>query len=123
MRARANSGRFRARTSAASAVKKTLQGARRDVPYVMGQVGHADSATTLEVYSQVLERRERRTVGQAFDRLMRDAIPSEPERPSGPPTTRSGGAETAKVESDHSIFGPQPGLRGPNSATSAIAAD
>jgi integrase len=46
------------------------------VPYVQGQVGHEDRTTTLEIYAQVLKRRDRRRHGEAFDALMADAIPS-----------------------------------------------
>ena len=91
------------------------------VPYVMGQVGHADSATTLEVYSQVLKRRERRTVGEAFDRLMRDAVPSEPEAESGPLPTGSGDAETSRFDPDRRAFGPQSRMPGPRSPNTAVA--
>jgi hypothetical protein len=83
------------------------------VPYVMRQVGHSDSATTLEIYSQVLERRERRTVGEAFDRLMRDAVPSGLEDAIEERSMRSDGAETARLRADRSGFGPQSGVPGP----------
>jgi hypothetical protein len=76
------------------------------VPYVMSQVGHADSATTLEVYSQVLKRRERGTLGEAFDRLMRDAVPFESEGGPGPLTTGSADAETSRFDRDRPVFGP-----------------
>jgi integrase len=76
------------------------------VPYVMSQVGHADSATTLEVYSQVLKRRERGTLGEAFDRLMRDAVPFESEGGPGPLTTGSADAETSRFDRDRPFFGP-----------------
>ena len=46
------------------------------VPYVQGQVGHEDPTTTLQIYAQVLKRRDRRRHGEAFDALMADAIPS-----------------------------------------------
>jgi hypothetical protein len=84
------------------------------VPYVMSQVGHADSATTLEIYSQVLERRERRTVGEAFDRLMRNAIPSGSEDRVEERLMRSGRwRETSQLRADQPGFGPQSGLPGP----------
>lgn len=38
----------------------------------MGQVGHADSKMTMDVYAQ-LEQRVHRSHGTNFDRLMRDA--------------------------------------------------
>jgi len=91
------------------------------VPYVMSQVGHADSATTLEVYSQVLKRRERGTVGEAFDRLMRDAVPSEYEGRSSRLTTGSGDAETPGFTPDRSLFGPQSNMPDPKSPKSATA--
>jgi len=47
------------------------------VPYVQAQVGHEDPTTTLEIYAQVLKRRERRRHGEAFDALMADAVPSD----------------------------------------------
>lgn len=43
-----------------------------DVKWVMGQVGHADSKMTMDVYAQ-LEQRIDRSHGTNFDRLMRDA--------------------------------------------------
>ena len=46
------------------------------VPYVQAQVGHEDPTTTLEIYAQVLKRRDRRRHGEAFDALMADAVPS-----------------------------------------------
>lgn len=46
------------------------------VPYVPAQVGHEDPKTTLEIYAQVLRRRDRRKHGEAFDALMSDAIPA-----------------------------------------------
>jgi len=61
------------------------------VPYVQAQVGHEDPTTTLEIYAQVLKRRDRRRHGEAFDALMADAVPSapsiiiqsNPDRPEG----------------------------------------
>ena len=47
-----------------------------DVPYVQAQVGHKDPKLTLRIYALVLQRRDRRQFGAAFDQLMRDAIPS-----------------------------------------------
>jgi integrase len=43
-----------------------------DVKWVMGQVGHADSRMTLDVYAQ-LEQRVDRKHGTSFDRLIRRA--------------------------------------------------
>jgi len=47
-----------------------------DLRWVQGQVGHEDAKMTLDVYSQVLQRRDRELYTAAFDRLMADAIPS-----------------------------------------------
>ena len=43
-----------------------------DVKWVMGQVGHADSKMTMDVYAQ-LEQRVDRSHGESFDRLVRKA--------------------------------------------------
>src|SRR3954467_7304588 len=45
---------------------------RFDVLWVMGQVGHADSKMTLDVYAQ-LQQRVKREHGMAFDRLVDQA--------------------------------------------------
>ncbi len=36
----------------------------------MAQVGHGDSKVTLEIYAQVLKRRDREQIGRAFDHLL-----------------------------------------------------
>jgi hypothetical protein len=41
-----------------------------ELPYVMAQVGHGDSKVTLEIYAQVLKRRDREQIGRAFDHLL-----------------------------------------------------
>jgi hypothetical protein len=41
----------------------------------MGQVGHADSRTTLQIYAKVLARRDRSDHGRAFDELVGGAVP------------------------------------------------
>lgn len=43
-----------------------------DVKWVMGQVGHKDSAMTMDVYAQLQQRAERHH-GANFDRLLRRA--------------------------------------------------
>ena len=43
------------------------------LPYVMDQVGHADSKTTLEIYAQVQKRVSRKNVHAAFGRLLNGA--------------------------------------------------
>ena len=45
---------------------------RFDVLWVMGQVGHADSKMTMDVYAQ-LQQRVKREHGRAFDTLVRQA--------------------------------------------------
>ncbi len=62
-----------------------------DVPYVQAQVGHKDPKLTLRIYALVLKRRDRRQFGDAFDWLMRDAIPSmqHANMPSTEPLTRA----------------------------------
>lgn len=53
-----------------------------DVKWVMGQVGHADSRMTLEVYAQLM-RRARREHGVNFDRLVREARAEATPRGAG----------------------------------------
>jgi integrase len=67
-----------------------------DVKWVMGQVGHADSKMTMDVYAQ-LEQRVDRSHGTSFDRLLRKAreqIAGLPvavaEQPIGPPLGHEG---------------------------------
>jgi hypothetical protein len=43
-----------------------------DLEWVMGQVGHADSKMTMDVYSQ-LQQRVKRQHGENFDQLVRGA--------------------------------------------------
>lgn len=43
-----------------------------DVKWVMGQVGHADSTMTMDVYAQ-MEKRYKRSHGVNFDRLVSEA--------------------------------------------------
>jgi integrase-like protein len=47
-----------------------------DLRWVQAQVGHEDAKMTLEVYTQVLQRKDRDLYTEAFDRLMADAIPA-----------------------------------------------
>ena len=55
-----------------------------DIPYVQARVGHRDPKLTLSIYALVIQRRDRRQFGDAFDRHMRDAIPSIQTPPSSP---------------------------------------
>ncbi len=48
------------------------------VPFVMAQVGHSDSRTTLQIYAKVLARRDRSEHGRAFDQLVGGTLPSPP---------------------------------------------
>jgi integrase len=43
------------------------------LPYVMGQVGHADSRTTLDIYARVQKCVSRKNVHAAFDELLNGA--------------------------------------------------
>ena len=49
-----------------------------EIPYVMAQVGHGDSKVTLEIYAQVLKRRDREQIGRAFDHLLVGGGTGEP---------------------------------------------
>lgn len=74
------------------------------VPYVQAQVGHEDPKTTLEIYAQVLRRRDRRRHGEAFDALMADAVPSAASiMIHGKPDSE--GLDTLEIPADRSQFG------------------
>jgi hypothetical protein len=75
------------------------------VPYVQGQVGHEDPTTTLQIYAQVLKRRDRRRHGEAFDALMVDAIPSAPSIMMRTDSDRSEGRNALDVPSVSDRFG------------------
>jgi integrase len=62
-----------------------------DLRWVQGQVGHEDAKMTLDVYSQVLQRKDRELYTEAFDHLMADAIPAASR---GKPRTESGAGVT-----------------------------
>jgi integrase len=62
-----------------------------DVKWVMGQVGHADSKMTMDVYAQ-LEQRAKRDHGARFDELMRRAKKELSDRPKVHPAESSGTA-------------------------------
>jgi integrase len=66
-----------------------------DIPYVQAQVGHRDPKLTLSIYALVIQRRDRRQFGDAFDRLMRDAIPSMQHANMHPSRPVSEAAEAA----------------------------
>ena len=55
------------------------------LPYVMDQVGRADSTTTLEIYAQAQKRVSRKNVHAAFDRLLIGAYSDVVRSPSEPP--------------------------------------
>jgi integrase len=65
---------------------------RFDVKFVMSQVGHADSAMTMDVYAQ-LEQRAKRSHGTSFDRLLAEAREQvetlSRSKPAGPPLHRT----------------------------------
>jgi integrase len=63
-----------------------------EIPYVMAQVGHGDSKVTLEIYAQVLKRRDREQIGRAFDHLLVGGGRGEPRtaaRAARRPVSRS----------------------------------
>jgi len=81
------------------------------LPYVMRQVGHEDSRTTLEVYAQVQQRLSPKQVHQAFDDLLASAgeaadVPTEGREkmsrstfPSSPQRAEIGDGEGAEIPS------------------------
>jgi integrase len=85
------------------------------LPYVMRQVGHEDSRTTLEVYAQVQQRLSRKQVHQAFDDLLAEAgdsrseVPTEGHEKMSRSTIASslGDAETGAVEDQEVPRGPR----------------
>jgi integrase len=83
-----------------------------DVKWVMGQVGHADSKMTMDVYAQ-LEQRVDRSHGESFDRLVRRAreqtagLPLAGGLEGGEPTTTQTGADDA---SSHEETAPERSL-------------
>ena len=90
-----------------------------EIPYVMAQVGHGDSKVTLEIYAQVLKRRDREQIGRAFDHLLvGGGRPSRAPgrglpgaRPSGPRRQRDGAAipaESGQPEPRSGQTGPKP---------------
>jgi hypothetical protein len=60
-----------------------------DVRWVMGQVGHADSKMTMDVYAQ-LEQRVDRSHGTSFDRLIGTAREQLAGLPNGPDSAPNG---------------------------------
>jgi integrase len=64
------------------------------LPYVMRQVGHEDSRTTLEVYAQVQQRLSRATVHRAFDDLLA-SVAGEMEVPTERGAKMSGSTVTS----------------------------
>ena len=54
----------------------------------MAQVGHGDSKVTLEIYAQVLKRRDREQIGRAFDHLLVGGGGGEPATAARRPVSR-----------------------------------
>ena len=84
------------------------------LPYVMAQVGHEDSRTTLEVYAQVQQRLSRQKVHQAFDDLLASAgeaadVPTEGREKMSRSTLVSslGDAENTAAEGQDASRGPR----------------
>lgn len=61
--------------------------------YVMDQVGHDDSKTTVEIYAQVQKRLSRRDVKRAFQKLLADSSISADVIPADPRDKMSGRAQ------------------------------
>ena len=86
------------------------------LPYVMSQVGHADSRTTLEIYAQVQKRLSRKEVHRAFDDLLANAGRTEIDVP-----TDAGGkmsqlsVEAGSGDAETTSSGRSDGPRGPRS--------
>jgi hypothetical protein len=66
-----------------------------EIPYIMAQVGHGDSKVTLEIYAQVLKRRDRDRIGRAFDLLLVDGESVEPRAAKAPTRRPPRRAKTA----------------------------
>jgi integrase len=67
-----------------------------DVKWVMGQVGHADSKMTMDVYTH-LQQRLKREHGEAFEAMIREAE----ELMHGDPINDAEEAEATETASDH----------------------
>ena len=82
------------------------------LPYVMSQVGHVDSRTTLEIYAQVQKRLSRTKVHRAFDDLLAAAGSQEVPTDGRDKMSRLGvPASFGDAEADSS--GPSETPRGP----------
>jgi hypothetical protein len=90
------------------------------LPYVMSQVGHADSRTTLEIYAQVQKRLSRKQVHRAFDDLLASAGSAAVDVPTAAggkmseltsDATALGDAEERLSEGSTSSRGPRSGPR------------
>lgn len=53
-----------------------MPAAGADLRWVQGQFGHEDATMTRDVYTRVLQRKDRELYTEAFDCLISDAIPS-----------------------------------------------
>src|SRR6185437_12564892 len=87
------------------------------LPYVMSQVGHADSRTTLEIYAQVQKRLSRKKVHRAFDDLLAGAgsadaieVPTDPGGKMSQLTNDPG-----RTAAQAALSGVTAGPRGPRS--------
>jgi integrase len=67
------------------------------VPYVMSQVGHEDSRTTLEIYARVQKRLSRRKVQLAFDLLLNSAEAPMAPRPAAGRSAKMSSRRTARA--------------------------
>ena len=86
------------------------------LPYVMSQVGHADSRTTLEIYAQVQKRLSRKEVHRAFDDLLANAGRTEIDVPTDPGGKMSQlSVEAGSGDAEITSPGRSDGPRGPRS--------
>jgi integrase len=82
-----------------------------DVKWVMGQVGHADSKMTMDVYAQ-LEQRVDRSHGTSFDRLISTAREQVAGLPNGPDPAPNGRRLGDEAENRPSRADPETPKRG-----------
>jgi hypothetical protein len=71
----------------------------------MGQVGHTDPKTTLQVYAHLVKR-DRTGVGRALDDLIPRSVASD-TRMTIPPPEGNGG--TPSIAAEAIVFGPENG--------------
>jgi Phage integrase family len=73
--------------------------------YVMGQVGHTDPKTTLQVYAHILKR-DRTGVGRALDDLIHRSVASDTQTTIPHP---QGNGRTSSIAAEAIVLGPENG--------------